>query len=150
MIWVAIQSVLLAALLVAFFASAGTSPVLGAMGRIVGTLGAVFGVGLAARAFRDLGHSFRVSPEPKPGATLVRTGIYGFLRHPMYTSVVLVALGLLWLRPSSRVFLMAVLVVGFYLLKARYEEKRLRARYPDYEEHARQTYGVLPLPRPRG
>jgi protein-S-isoprenylcysteine O-methyltransferase Ste14 len=149
MIWVVVQTVLLTALVGAFLTSTATPPVYGPIGGIVGTLGVCFGVGLAGRAFRDLGRAISISPEPKIGATLVRTGVYGFLRHPMYTSVVLIAVGMLWVRPSPRVLGTAALVVAFYLLKARYEEARLRARYPEYEVHARETYGVIPVPRSR-
>lgn len=149
MIWIALQTLFLSALIAAFLTSAGTPAVYGLVGWVVGMLGICIGFGLAGRAFRDLGRALSVSPEPKADAKLVRTGIYGILRHPMYTSVVLIAVGMLWVRPSSTVLFTAAIVVGFYLVKARYEEGRLKLRYPEYEAHARKTYGVVPVPRSR-
>lgn len=147
MIWATLQTVLLLGLCAAFLSSAGTPAVLGTTGRFLGMTGIFLGVGIALRAFRDLGASFRVSPEPKSDAVLVRHGIYGVLRHPMYTSAVAASVGMLWIRPSPRVLVASALVVGFYLVKARYEEGRLRRRYPSYGDHADVTFGVIPWRR---
>ncbi|MEZ4647831.1 MAG: isoprenylcysteine carboxylmethyltransferase family protein [Candidatus Eisenbacteria bacterium] len=147
MIWVLVQTVLLGGLLAAFLTSAGTPAVMGTTGRFLGMTGVFLGIGIAFRAFRDLGASFRVSPEPKGDAVLVRHGIYGVLRHPMYTSAVIASAGMLWIRPSPRVLLASALVVVFYLIKAKYEEGRLRRRYPNYTEHAGLTFGVIPWRR---
>lgn len=145
--WVMVQTLLLAALLAAFLASSGVRPVRDQIGWVLGPATVLLGLGIAFRAFRDLGASFRVAPEPRDGAVLVAHGIYAVLRHPMYTAVILLAGGLVLLRPGLLVGLAAAALTGFYLCKARYEESCLRRRYPDYGDHVRRTFGVIPLRR---
>lgn len=103
------------------------------------------GVTLATVAFLNLRASFRVSPEPRTDAVLVTRGIYRFLRHPMYTSVVLVTAGLFLTKPTANMGISAAAIVIFFLIKARYEEKKLRERYAGYGEYAARSFGVLPL-----
>lgn len=44
--------------------------------------------------------NFNVRPVPRPGATLVTTGPYRFVRHPMYSSLLLAGLGGVAAAPS--------------------------------------------------
>ena len=73
--------------------------------RVLGFVLLVASAGLALAAFWSLGRSFRVAPAPKQEATLVTSGIYGRLRHPMYTAGGQLAAGAFLLRaPVSPVF----------------------------------------------
>ena len=56
------------------------------------TLFLIGGLLFAAGVFK-LGPNFTPVPFPKPEATLVETGPYGFVRHPMYSGAVLMASG---------------------------------------------------------
>jgi protein-S-isoprenylcysteine O-methyltransferase Ste14 len=99
---------------------------------------------LALRAWSDLGPAFRVRPEPRAGAQLVRRGVYRRLRHPMYTSVCLIAVGMFLHHPGTTTLLLALANLGFYVAKARYEESLLRRRFADYPSYRTQTHGVIP------
>jgi protein-S-isoprenylcysteine O-methyltransferase Ste14 len=88
--------------------------------------------------------NFNIRPTPRPGGTLVTTGPYGWIRHPMYTSVLLAAAaaamhshqpidGLLWL---------ALLVV--LLAKALIEERALMRRFSDYQAYKARTNRFMP------
>jgi len=102
------------------------------------------GGSVGAIALWQLRRSFRVAPTPRRDGRLVTHGIYGFLRHPMYTSVVLVVLGLALVRPDALVLGSALVNLLFYLGKARYEEGLLLDHYPGYAAYRRRTIGVLP------
>lgn len=87
-----------------------------------------------------------LTPLPKPGANtkLVRHGIYGLMRHPLYTSVILASLGwaLIW---QSWPALLAALVLGlFFDAKARREERWLREKFPEYADYARRVRRFIP------
>lgn len=100
--------------------------------------------GIGVAALWQLRHSFRVAPTPRRDGRLVTDGIYRWLRHPMYTAVVLVASGLALVRPDPTVLGAAAANLAFYLAKARYEEGLLLAHYPDYAAYRKRTLGVLP------
>ncbi len=83
--------------------------------------------------------NFRVLPELRQGASLVQVGPYRWIRHPMYTAVILVTLGgvacqLTGLRVTAWLGLMAVLMA-----KAAREERLLLAQFPEYAAYRAYT-----------
>jgi protein-S-isoprenylcysteine O-methyltransferase Ste14 len=106
-------------------------------------LGAIaLGGTVAGAAFLALGSAFRVGPTPRPGARLVRSGIYRWLRHPMYVGAQLVVAAAAISRPSMPVLVVASLNFAWYFLKARYEERLLAAHYADYDHYRRDSLGL--------
>lgn len=94
-------------------------------------------------AFLSLRQVIQINPEPKAGGHLVTSGIYRILRHPIYTAIVMVLLGL-WLRePTLVLAIVTAAVIVFLLVKTRYEERLLTARYPDYSQYRHRTLGVI-------
>lgn len=108
---------------------------------------AAAGVLLAASAGLVLGRSFRVNPEPHDHAGLVEAGIYRWVRHPMYIGALLAVTAAAVSRPSWPVIAIALANCAWYSLKASFEEGRLLARYPDYEDYRRRTLGLPSLHR---
>lgn len=141
--WVSIQWVLMIGSLVAAPFLPGDWNGYGSqVGAIVlGLAGSTFGISGAWM----LGRNRTIFPEPKPGSRLVSHGIYGFVRHPLYTSVILllVAWALGW-RSFAALFLAAV-TAGFLDAKARYEERRLLLRFPGYQDYARRVKRLIPF-----
>ena len=87
-----------------------------------------------------------LTPFPKPSAstTLVRTGIYGFIRHPLYTAVFCGAVGwaLVW---RSWPALLAALALGLLFdAKARREERWLRQQFPEYSGYEQRVRRFVP------
>lgn len=107
---------------------------------VLGVIGAIFGI---SGAF-ILGRSRTIFPEPLPGSRLIRHGIYGIVRHPLYSSVILLSLAwALWWR-SIPGLVPALMTVGFLDAKARHEERLLSLKFPDYEGYARRVKRLLP------
>lgn len=101
------------------------------------------GLGLWTLSVNRLGN-FNIHPEPRSGGRLVKTGPYRWVRHPMYSAVLLVAAGCsVWLASAAGwalwVALFAVLVG-----KASLEEQWLLQRYPDYAEYRERTKQFIP------
>lgn len=77
--------------------------------------------------------------------TVVDTGIYGVVRHPMYAGNPLVNVGLgLWLG-SYAAALFAAIPLGLLVARIALEERFLRRELPGYPEYAaRVRYRLLP------
>jgi len=91
-----------------------------------------------------LGGNLSPFPEPSKTNQLVTGGIYGMIRHPMYTGGLMSAAGLAGLTSSKeRMFLTLVL---FFVLnvKAGKEEDAMTKKHPEYKEYVRRTYKFFP------
>lgn len=104
----------------------------------------LLGAALGAFGAIALGRRLTPMPGPVPHGGLVTHGIYACMRHPLYTAVGLFFLGFA-LQSGSGPGLVAALLLGVFLdAKSRYEERLLRARFPDYEAYARKVRRFLP------
>ena len=84
-------------------------------------------------------------PEPRQGAMLVKTGIYKYLRHPMYSAVLLASLGMAMANPLWWRWLLWLVLVIVIVVKIKLEESYLLANHPDYADYCSSTKRVVPL-----
>lgn len=101
---------------------------------------------IALWAFMAMGlGNIRAFPEIPQHGRLVVHGPYRWVRHPMYTSVLVITLA--WMVEHPLPFRMALWVglVVTLLVKLRYEEQLLLARFPSYEAYRRRTKRVIPF-----
>lgn len=88
---------------------------------------------------RAAGQTPNVTPTPKRSSQLVTSGLYQFVRHPIYSGVLLCGFGAAVYQSH---LVTAVLVAALYLLlsvKSRYEESLLRRAFRDYGEYMTRT-----------
>ena len=83
-------------------------------------------------------------PAPRPRSHLVEHGVYGWIRHPLYTSVLGAGFGWALLWQNVPTLLLAALQVPFFVAKARFEERRLRRTFPAYAAYERRVKRFLP------
>lgn len=88
--------------------------------------------------------NFSVLPEPRDSAQLITSGPYRYVRHPLYTGLMLFALGCAvgwntWVHWS----VVAALAVVLHC-KARREESLLALRFDDYRAYALRTGRFVP------
>lgn len=141
--WVAVQLVLMTALALAspWGSSPRQTPVFqGALLVILLLVSAVFGLGGIAR----LGRNRTMFPRPRPESTLVTSGVYRWVRHPLYLSVLAGSLAWVafWNTPSGWTLWLAQAV--FLDAKARREERWLREHFPGYESYSRRVRRLIP------
>ena len=107
---------------------------------------AAAGVGVAALAANRPGN-FNIRPDPRPDGQLVTHGIYHWVRHPMYSSVLLAATGAAasaadgW-RIAAWAAVLALLAV--LTVKSMFEERWMAERHPDYIGYAHRTRRFFP------
>jgi protein-S-isoprenylcysteine O-methyltransferase Ste14 len=139
-----IQTLLFAAFFAAYARGPGPALFSAEWPRALGAALCAGALVLFLAALAAIGRAFRIAPEPRPGAGLVTRGIYRGLRHPMYTSVAMLAAGLFLTRPTAAVGALAAATIAFFLAKARHEETLLVALYPEYAAYRERTWGVIP------
>lgn len=108
----------------------------------------LMGIGglLVAAGALHLGENLSVMPKPKEqGHSLVTSGVYGFVRHPIYAGVILGAFGwsLFW-----GTLLGVALSVALFVwldLKSRREEKWLSEKYPEYPAYQARVKKLVPF-----
>lgn len=104
---------------------------------------AAAGAGISLAGMRSLGSNLTPLPEPLPGAVLVSTGPYRWVRHPIYSGIVLTLAGV-GTAAGSLPGLAATGVLGvFFWFKAGYEESRLCLQVAGYAAYQRRVRGRL-------
>lgn len=141
-LWVLAQSALLVLVITGGILCRGQWHGLGFTVGGTGLLLVAAGCGLAGTI--SLGRNLTPFPKPSADTTLVRTGIYGLIRHPLYTAVFCGSVGwaLVW---RSWPALLAALLLGPLLdAKARHEERWLRRQFTEYSSYEQQARRFVP------
>jgi protein-S-isoprenylcysteine O-methyltransferase Ste14 len=88
--------------------------------------------------------NFNIRPAPRAGGQLVRSGPYRWIRHPMYTAVMLGGGACVWAAPSAWSALALALLVFDLVIKAGFEERWMLLQHPDYAAYRAGTWRFLP------
>lgn len=107
----------------------------------------IVAVGLAQvmAAFYALGWNVTPMPNPRKDRALVTTGIFRYVRHPIYGGLLLMIAGTSLARFSFWGLLLCVPLVIFFLLKSFYEEQKLQKKFPHYGGYMATTKRFVPL-----
>ncbi len=103
---------------------------------------AAVGLNVWARLSFSAG-TFRVTAAPG-GDAILRSGPYGFIRHPMYSAALLFIWAGVLSHLSGLTLAVGIAVTCLAVVRVRAEERLLRARYADYAEYARTTKALVP------
>jgi len=89
--------------------------------------------------------NFNIVPEIKDGASLVVSGPYKYVRHPMYSTLILGVLGVVMYHFCFiNLFFLFVMIVAVYL-KATKEEKLWLSHHSSYKEYMKKTKMIIPF-----
>jgi len=142
--WFAVQVVLMVAVALSPFVSQipddGRLSIVRALGMII----FVAGLALVGVGGLYLGNSLTVFPRPKEDATLQQGGIYALVRHPIYSGVILAALGGSLSALSPLGLLLSFVLIAFFDRKSRREEIWLVEKFPEYVEYRKRVKRLIP------
>lgn len=141
--FVAVQGVLLVAIVLLPGGDAWTVPD-GAVTPL--KVAQVLGLVVLLVGLVNLGRSLTALPTPTPDSVLKTDGLYRWVRHPIYSGILLLTLPTAVLAASWWVLACAVGLAAWFSWKARWEEQHLRRRYPGYDAYARATPRFVPAP----
>ncbi|HIB31388.1 MAG TPA: isoprenylcysteine carboxylmethyltransferase family protein [Candidatus Thioglobus sp.] len=90
-------------------------------------------------------NNLNIIPTLKDNHQLRTHGIYKFIRHPMYTSVLLSCLALVLSNPHWIAQLVMTVLLINLILKSNFEEKLLLKRFKSYSKYRQKTGRFLPF-----
>lgn len=103
------------------------------------------GIGLAIWARLYIGQNWSSAPSVKIGHELVDTGPYTWVRHPIYSGLLVATVGTALARGQVRGVLAFLLLWPAFLLKSRIEERfMLKTFGSQYDEYSRSTGALIP------
>ena len=111
------------------------------MGLIIGISGAI----ILVLSLLQLNTNLSPFPSPKKTSSLVQTGLYKFMRHPIYGGIILIGLGFGFYSFSGWKLLITFTLIVFFYFKSRYEEKLLIHKFPEYAEYKKSTGRFFPF-----
>ena len=114
---------------------------------IAGGLLVVTGMAIVAFSALELGAELTPSPDPKPGGRVHAAGLYRFVRHPIYSGILLAVSGIVLRSGNAWTVLWSVVLYAFFEVKARYEERALARMHPGYSAYVARTPRFVPRPR---
>lgn len=97
---------------------------------------------LAFKAF-DGAEFLGIKKEKKP--ELVLSGMYQYVRHPLYFATILLILGLFLLVPTQKMLIVLLISYSYILIGSRLEERKLVAVFgEEYHEYQKKVKALIP------
>ena len=78
-------------------------------------------------------------PKPKDNAILITSGVYKYVRHPIYSGILVALFFLAFYFSSSYKIIIVLLLVLLFWYKSKYEEEQLCLKYSNYRDYRQHT-----------
>ena len=110
----------------------------------IGTVLKYAGFALLVWAGLNLGRNLTPLPKPKSDAQLVTSGIFAWMRHPIYTALMLLTFGSSLERGHLIALILSACLMVLLEFKSRREESWLLEQFPDYALYRSRVKKFLP------
>ncbi|MGC9524330.1 MAG: methyltransferase family protein [Limnospira sp.] len=100
---------------------------------------------LMVKGLMDLGENLTPLPYPKDTGNLIQSGVYNFVRHPLYSGLIFITFGWTLFFLSLSHFAITAILFVFLDIKSRREEQWLIDKYPEYSEYKQRVKKLIPL-----
>ena len=88
--------------------------------------------------------NLNITPEVRPAAQFVRRGPYRYIRHPMYSALLLASLALVMDSYSALRLAIWLLLLLDIAMKLTYEEHMLERAFAEYSSYRHETKRLIP------
>jgi protein-S-isoprenylcysteine O-methyltransferase Ste14 len=117
-----------------------------AITQVIGIIFLVSGLVIAIIARKTLADNWSGNVELKKDHKLITTGVYKYVRHPIYTGVSFMVIGTFILYHSILSVLLIIIVIGFLSYKLKKEEILLLKHFPkEYPAYIKRTKAIIPF-----
>ena len=112
-----------------------------ALPNLLSTACVLIGIIMMLVTIRHLGRAFSLVPQAR---SVVQTGPYRWIKHPLYLSEEIVILGVVlqYLTPVTVILL--ILHIGVQVCRILYEEDLLRRNFPEYSSYEALRWRLIP------
>jgi protein-S-isoprenylcysteine O-methyltransferase Ste14 len=114
--------------------------------QVIGIVVATAGIAATVYAQLEMGDAWRIGVDEQETTTLVRTGVFGRVRNPIYTAMFTFGLGIALVTPNLVAFAGFVLLVGTIELQVRRVEEPylLRTHGDTYRDYTASVGRFIP------
>ncbi len=139
-IFVFIQFLLFGAYTFDFFQPLEIPKFLSTFGMVI----AIIGCMISLLTVFELKSNLTVFPTPTENAELLTHGFFRYSRHPIYSGILMAAIGYALYKYSIYKLLIAGLLFIWFYLKSTYEEKQLAQKFNSYKEYQEKVGRFFP------
>lgn len=112
--------------------------------KFIGLSVAIIGLIISLLAVLQLNKNLSPFPTPKENAVLLENGLYKFVRHPIYSGLLLLFYGYgIYVDSIYKLLISSLLLVLFYF-KTNYEERLLEIKFQDYSLYKQKAGRFFP------
>ena len=112
---------------------------------ILADLATIGGLILFIQSHRALGRNWSFEVVVQENHELIERGPYAYIRHPLYSGLLLMFLGMtLYCGRKACIVVFVYCFFGVYL-KSQMEERLLSKTFPSYSEYKRRTKALIPF-----
>lgn len=104
-------------------------------GFVLMSLGVILGV----IALIQINVNLSPFPTPLENSALITKGVFALSRHPIYTAILLAALGYAIFQTSIYRILIFIFLMTLFYFKSKYEERLLLEKFPAYNDYKKRT-----------
>ena len=112
--------------------------------RTIGLIVSIVGVIILIISLLQLSKNLSPFPSPKSNSQLIQTGLYKYIRHPIYTGILISFIGNSFFAGSVYKLAITFILVILFIFKSKYEEKKLSEKFGEYALYREKTGRFLP------
>jgi protein-S-isoprenylcysteine O-methyltransferase Ste14 len=112
-----------------------------ALPNLLSTACVLIGMIMMLVTIRHLGRAFSLVPQAR---SVVQTGPYRWVKHPLYLSEEIVMLGVVLQYLTPVTVLVLIVHIGVQVCRILYEEDLLRRNFPEYSSYEASRWRVIP------
>ena len=113
--------------------------------QLIGVAYIIMGIIMVIASILRLGRNLRAVPRPSENGKLIQEGFYDWVRHPIYSGILLASLGVALYRGGMMTLIYTILLFLWFDRKAAREELWLSEKYPDYPDYVRRVKKLIPF-----
>lgn len=106
---------------------------------------ALLGVLAIIFAILQLNTNLTAFPTPKNDSELVQEGLFKYVRHPIYSGIILTTIGWGFFQESVWQMGIGITLWVLFYFKSQYEESLLESRYADYKNYKKVSGRFFPF-----
>lgn len=113
-------------------------------GNVSSNIVTVLAVAVVLWTIASMGFYASPLPEVREGQKLITDGPFRFVRHPIYSAILLLTLGWAFNNPSVTLFVAWAALLIVLLIKIGIEERSLEKKFPEYVAYRKKTKKLIP------